>query len=172
MSRLWLVAAILGGLAALFALGGGATYVALNETRDVPGLIDDDEVIDLAERECRLMTSTVEGFPAGISAAGRLDLLDDQNAAIRKMVERIRSSEPGARKSDQPLDAWLADWETLASSRADYVDLRRRGIDADFRVPRSPDGDPISVRMDTAGEDVCEVPEILLRPDLVGTRPV
>lgn len=166
------MAAILGGLAGLFAIGGAATYVALHEARDVPGLIDDAEVIDLAERECRLMTSTVEGLLVDESASSRLDTLEDQNAAIRTMVERIRTVEPTARRSDQPLDAWLADWEALASSRADYVDLRRRGVDADFRVPRSPDGDPISERMDTAGADVCAVPEILLRPDLLGTRPV
>ena len=88
------------------------------------------------------------------------------------MVERIREVESKVRESDQPLDAWLADWETLVSGREAYLGQRRRGEDTEFRVPRSPDGDPINVRMDMAGEDVCAVPEVLLNPDLAGTRPI
>ena len=88
------------------------------------------------------------------------------------MVDRIRSLESTLRESDQPLDAWLADWETLVSGREDYLGQRRRGVDTTFRVPRSPDGDPINVRMDMAAEDVCAVPEVLLNPDLAGTRPI
>jgi hypothetical protein len=39
-------------------------------------------------------------------------------------------------------------------------------------VPRSPDGVPINERMDLAGEDVCPVPEVLLKPHLAGTKGV
>ncbi len=172
MSRLWLVAAILGGLLGLVAFGGATTYLAVNASRDIPGFINDQEVLDVAVRECRLMMATVEGFPDDGSASDRLDALDDQNTAIENMVDSIRSVDPKVRASDQPLDDWLADWEELESRRADYIGQLRRGGDADFRVPRSPGGDPINERMDMAGEQVCKVPKTLLRPDLAGSRPI
>jgi hypothetical protein len=80
--------------------------------------------------------------------------------------------ERGLRTGDQPLDDWLSDWETLASGRDDYINLQRRGIDSRFKVPRSPDGDPINERMDVAGAEVCNVPKSLLRPDLAGATKV
>ncbi|MGI9084111.1 MAG: hypothetical protein ACR2FE_02330 [Aeromicrobium sp.] len=172
ISRLWLVAAILGGLLGILALGGATAYLALNATRDLPGLIDDRDVVEVAVRECRLMTSTIEGLPVDGSPSDRLDSLEDQNAAIEHMVDRIRSVGPKTRASDQPLDAWLADWEALVSGRADYIGLQRRGADADFRMPRSPDGEPINERMDLAGGEACPVPKTLLRPDLAGAQPV
>lgn len=172
VSRRWLVAAIVGGVLGLVSVGGSFTYLALNTDRDIPGFIDDERVLETATRECRLMMSTVQGLPVGGSAEGRLDALGDQNTAVKNMVDRIRSLESTVRESDQPLDAWLADWEALVSGREDYLGQQRRGVDTEFRVPRSPDGDPINERMDVAGEDVCPVPEVLLRPDLAGTRPI
>jgi hypothetical protein len=172
VSRLWLVAAIVGGVLGLTAFGGAATYLALNGERDIPGFLDDERVVETAIRECRLMTSTVEGVPAEGTPDDRLDALADQNKAVKNMVARIRSLGSTLRESDQPLDAWLADWETLVSGREDYLGQRRRGGDTEFRVPRTPNGDPINVRMDMAADGVCPVPEVLLKPDLTGTRPV
>jgi hypothetical protein len=161
-----------GGILGLSSFGGGLTYLALNAERDIPGFIDDERVLETATRECRLMTSTVKGLSVGGNPEDRLDALADQNTAVKKMIDRIRSLESTVRESDQPLDAWLADWEALVSGREDYVGQQRRGVDTTFHVPRSPDGDPINERMDLAGEDVCPVPEVLLRPDLAGTRRV
>jgi len=170
--RLWLVAAIVGGVLGLSAFGGAFTYLALNAERDIPGFIDDERVLAVADRECRLMTSTVEGVSVEGGSDARLDALADQNTAVRKMVDRIRTVGPKVRKSDQPLDAWLADWEKLVSGRENYLGQKRRGVDTTFRVPRTSDGDPINVRMDMAAEGICPVPEVLLKPDLTGTRPI
>ena len=172
MSRLWLVAAIVGGVLGLVSTGGAFTYLALNAERDIPGFIDDERVLETAVRECKLMTSTVQGLQADGGPDDWIDTLSDQNTAVRNMVARIRSLGSTLRESDQPLDAWLADWEKLASGREAYLGQRGRGEDIDFRVPRSPDGEPINERMDMAAEEVCPVPEVLLRPDLAGTRPV
>jgi hypothetical protein len=172
VSRLWLVAAIVGGVLGLVSVGGAFTYLALNAERDIPGFIDDERVLEVAERECRLMTATVEGVSVEGGRDDQLNALADQNTAVKKMVDRIRIVGSKVRESDQPLDDWLADWETLVSDREDYLGQRRRGEDIDFRVPRSPDGDPINERMDMAAEAVCPVPEVLLRPDLAGSRPV
>lgn len=172
VSRLWLVAAIVGGVFGLFSVGGAFTYLAFNAERDIPGFIDDERVLETAVRECRLMTSTVQDLPVDGSPDDRLDALADQNTAVKTMVNRIRSLGSAVRESDQPLDAWLADWEALVSGREDYLGQRRRGVDTTFRVPRSPDGVPINERMDMAAEDVCKVPKVLLKPELAGTRPV
>ena len=172
VSRLWLVAAVAGGVLGLFAVGGGFTYLAANMERDIPGFLDDDRVLTVAERECRLMTSTVEGFVADGTPDDRLGVLADQNDAVRNMVSRIRSLAREVRESDQPLDAWLEDWEALVARRANYLGHQRRGDDVEFRVPRSPDGQPINERMDIAAQDVCVVPEVLLKPDLAGAQKI
>ena len=172
VSRLWLVAAIVGGVLGLGAFGTAFTYLAINAQRDIPGFIDDERVLKVAVRECRLMTSTVEGLPVNGPPDERLDALVDQNTAVMNMVDRIRELSSKVRESDEPLDAWLADWESLVSNRERYVDQQRRGVDnAVFRVPRTSGGDPINGRMDMAAEEVCAVPDVLLEPDLAGTRP-
>lgn len=173
VSRLWLVAAIVGGVLGLGAFGTAFTYLAVNTERDIPGFIDDARVLKVAVRECRLMTSTVEGLPVNGPPDERLDALADQNTAVMNMVDRIRELSSTLRESDEPLDAWLADWEALVSGRERYLDQQRRGVEnAVFRVPRSSDGNPINERMDMAAEEVCAVPDVLLEPDLVGTRPI
>jgi hypothetical protein len=172
VSRLWLVAAIVGGVLGLTSFGGAFTFLALSGERDIPGFIDDQRVLKTAVRECRLMTSTVQGLRTDGQPEHWIDTLSDQNTAVRNMVDRIRSLNSTVRESDQPLDAWLADWEKLVSGREAYLGQRRRGEVTEFRVPRSPDGDPINVRMDMAAEDVCAVPEVLLNPDLTGTQPI
>ena len=171
ISRWWLVAAIVSGILGLFAFGGGCAYLTVNGTRDIPGFFDDQRVLDLVSRECELMTSTVKGMSVDGTPSERLDALDDQSKAVRKMVEHIRSMRPEVREADRPLDAWLADWETLVSSRERYIKKLRSGVTADFRTPRTSHGDPITTRMNFAGEEVCTVPKVLLRPELAGGRP-
>ena len=149
------------------------TYLGMNVERDIPGFINNERVLKIAVRECRLMTSTVEGFPADGTPGDRLDVLADQNKAVTKMVGRIRSLATEVRQSDEPLEAWLADWEALVAGRENYLDQQRRGVEnAVFRVPRTSDGEPINKRMDMAAEEVCSVPDVLLKPDLAGTRPI
>ena len=171
VSRLWLVAAIVAGVLGLSAAGAGFTYLAVNVERDIPGFINNEQVLTVAIRECRLMTSTVEGFTTDGTPDDLLDVLADQNTAVTTMIERIRSLESTVRESDQPLEAWLADWEALVTRREHYLARQRRGVDAEFRVPHSPDGQPINERMDAAAEDVCDVPDVLLEPELAGTQP-
>lgn len=170
VSRLWLVAAIVGGLLGLFTSVGAFTYLALNVERDLPGFISDERVLKVAVRECKLMTSTVKGQPFDGSSGDRLDALRDQNTAVERMVDRIRSISAKVRESDRPLDAWLDDWETLVSDRERYIGQQRRGEAGEFRVPRTPDGDPINERMDLAAEEVCTVPNVLLEPHLAGSQ--
>ena len=172
VSRLWLVAAIVGGMLGVFAAGGALTFLVVNMERDLPGYIDDRRVLKVAVRECKLMTSTVKGQRFNGSPDERLDALRDQNTAVETMVARIRLISTKVRGSDRPLDAWLDDWEKLVSDRERYIGQRRRGEDVEFRVPRSPDGDPINVRMDMAAEDVCDVPDVLLKPHLAGTQEI
>jgi hypothetical protein len=166
------VAAIVGGLLGLGTAGAAVTFLGLNSGRDIPGFIDDERVLKVAIRECKLMTSTVEGLEVDGSTGERLDVLRDQNTAVTTMVDRIRLVASKVRESDQPVDAWLEDWEALVTGRQDYLGQQRRGSDREFQVPRSPDGEPINERMDMAAEDVCPVPDVLLEPELAGTQTV
>ncbi|MGH3749038.1 MAG: hypothetical protein ACRDT8_16745, partial [Micromonosporaceae bacterium] len=161
-----------GGLLGLFTSVGAFTYLALNMERDLPGFISDERVLKVAVRECNLMTSTVKGQPFDGTPGDRLDALRDQNTAVERMVDRIRSISAKVRQSDRPLDAWLDDWEMLVSDRERYIGKQRRGEDARFRVPRTPDGDPINERMDMAAEEVCKVPNVLLEPHLAGSQKI
>ena len=173
VSPLWLVAAIVGGVVGLSTVVGAFTFLGLNAETDIPGFIDDVRILEVAERECKLMTSTVEGLADDGSPEEHLDVLADQNTAVTTMVDRIRTESSSAvRDTDRPVDAWLEDWEALVAGRQDFVGQRRRGLDGDFRVPRSPDGLPINERMDLAAEDVCPVPDVLLEPELTGARPI
>lgn len=173
ISGLWLAAAIVGGLLGMSMVVGAFTFLGLNGDRDLPGFIDDVTVLEIAERECELMTSTVEGLVVDGTPEERLSALADQNTAVSIMVDRIRTEASSAvREADRPVDAWLEDWEALVAGREDYLGQKRRGLDGDFRVPRSPDGLPINERMDLAGEEVCPVPDVLLEPELAGTRPI
>ncbi len=172
VSRLWLVAAIVGGLLGVGVTVAAFTFMALNVDRDIPGFIDDQRVVEIAERECKLMTSTVEGLEKDGRPGGRLDVLADQNSAVTTMVDRIRLIASSVREADRPVDDWLEDWEALVAGREDYLGKQRRGVDADFRVPRTRDGDPITERMELAAEEVCPVPDVLLEPELTGTQPV
>lgn len=164
--------AIALGVLGVIVFGSAAAFFATNGDRDIPGFIDDQRVIEVASRECRLMTSTVDNLSVDGSPADRLAALADQNTAITTMVDRIRSLEPEIRRGDRPLEAWLEDWEALVSGREDYLGERRRGRPADFIVPTTSDGDPITVRMNDAGADVCRVPKVLLKPDLAGASAV
>ena len=120
------------------------------------------------------MTSTVKGLPIErLGPTSGSTRCADQNTAVMNMVDRIREISSKVRESDQPLDAWLADWESLVSGRRALHRPAAPGDDnKNFRVPRTPDGDPINERMDMAAEDVCAVPDVLLSPDLAGTRAI
>jgi hypothetical protein len=166
------VAAILGGLLGLVLAGGAIAYLGLNAERDLPGFIDDERVLKVAKRECRLMTRTVDGLAADGAPQDRLDVLRDQNTAVTTMVDRIRAVSSKVRDADRPVDDWLEDWELLVTDRAVYISEQRRGADTTFRVPRTPDGDPIDERMNVVAEDVCTVPDVLLKPELVGSSPI
>jgi hypothetical protein len=56
--------------------------------------------------------------------------------------------------------------------RENYLGRQRRGVDTEFRVPHSPDGQPINERMDTAAADICTVPDVLLKPELAGSQKI
>jgi hypothetical protein len=167
---LWV--SIAAGVASVLVMATAVVVIGELSDRDYPGIIDDDHVVDIARRECRLMTSTVEGMPLDGTPRERLAALSDQNVAVLTMVENIRRIDADERASDRPVDSWLADWESLVRARADYLERVRRGGSTDFRVPRAPDGSPITERMEIAGSDVCDVPDVLLHPRSAGSTSV
>lgn len=172
LSRGWLWLGLCISLVSLVIIAIAVAVAAPLESRDMPGIIDDDHVIEVARRECRLMTSTVEGLPLDGTPQERLAALDDQNVAVLLMVEHIRRLDLAERAADRPVNAWLADWERLVMARTDYLGTVHTGDSPDFTVPKARDGAPITDRMEAAGSSVCKVPRVLLEPDTAGATAV
>lgn len=164
------MAVVTGPLATLVLLGAFVSTIVV-ESRDAPGLLDDTEVVQVVGEECELMTSTVEGLTLSGPPADRARTLRDQNEAVRQMLQEIRALDDLADR-DQPLQAWLEDWDRLVEAREAYAEEVAGGREIDLSVPRDDDGNEITERMDGAGLLVCEVPEALVTPEFGDSREV
>jgi len=160
--RGWLYVTIIATVLSALAIGALVTLNVVMWSKDQPGIIDDPDVIDAMDTECSLMTFTVDSIAVYGSADDQVDALADQDAAVLSMVDNLRALPDAMRASDEPLDAWLDDWEALVGARQDYAENLLDGERGVFTMPRDDDGDEIWMRMDFAG--YCEVPESLLFP--------
>ncbi|AWB92704.1 hypothetical protein C3E78_11100 [Aeromicrobium chenweiae] len=134
--------------------------------RDAPGVIDDDELVSIIDRECSLMTSTIESMPVTGPPRRQGQTIVDQNRAVSRMVTAIEREAGDRIADDRPARQWLDDWATLVDARNRYVVDGLEDESARFTVPRDPDGDPLPERMDDVfvGEGSCTVPKALLSP--------
>lgn len=151
---------------------GAVAAVALTTTlvvmgnRDAPGLIDDTALTSVIDRECDLMTSTVESMPLGGSPRQQAQTIRDQNDAIAIMLTRISRGHGALIRGDRPAQQWLDDWGKLIVARERFAtDLLRDGK-ARFPVPLDNNGVLLSERMADVwlGDAVCTVPSIVLWP--------
>jgi hypothetical protein len=138
-SKKGLLAACIGTLVvgAAWAVG---PYVF--EGRDDVKSLDSRPVREEALAACEEMQRRV---------AGTTDP-EAQNAAVEAMVARLRALGPETLRHDQPVEAWLADWDRVVASRR-----------AGAPWPRA-DGAPIHRRMDDLVKDLrpCEMPARLI----------
>lgn len=157
----WL--AVLAPAVAVALIIGSVLWLQRSAAEDTEGRLDSPVVTSTVAGACTIMTNTVLGQrvegPPRLKAA----ILADQNLAVRQMIGAISTLDDSVRLRDQPLDAWLADWNTLLTAREQYARQVAGGADGALRVP-TVDGRPITERMDAAGGTVCPVPEILLDP--------
>ncbi len=166
ISRRWVwapIAAVVAALMAASALVGAAVVIM---GRDFPGMIEDDRIISVIERECDIMTETVRSMPIEGTAAEQADVVADQDKAIANMLIEIRKLGGDVLRGDPPTNAWLDDWDALIAAREAFAEQRRDGYETDLRIPRSADGEQIQQRMNVVWltTPACEVPEELLRP--------
>lgn len=158
-SRRTTVVLLVAGLATAGVYVAG---FAFDTTRDRPDTLDVQPTKDVATQACtrmRLELDALPPLPAGASQQERRDRLAVQDRAVRELVDSVRAlGEPVLRK-DVPADAWLADWTLLADARTAYA---AAGAQGPFVLP-SPDGHPVTQRMNAIGVAPCVVPVPLTR---------
>jgi hypothetical protein len=159
------VLASLTGFAAAIAM---LTVSIVVGTRDYPGVIDDKKLTGTIASACELMTRTVESMPVNGSPERRGATIGDQNRAVEKMLDTIRSRRPAEIRDDRPAEQWLRDWESLVEARKRLARELLRDPNTSLEVPLDPDGNEITERMNDvwANNSACEVPAALIDPDL------
>lgn len=166
VSRGWKWAAIAVIVASVMAIIAMSVSIAVIDGKDVPSMIEDEQLVAVITRQCDIMTQTVDSMPVSGTPDEQLAILSDQNRAVSKMLAAIRTVDGAARRSDKPTDAWLRDWELLVKARELYAAALLSGH-AQLRVPRGPNGKKITVRMNEVWLDdpaACTVPASLLDP--------
>jgi hypothetical protein len=159
--------AVLATVTGLVAAGALVAVVASAGSGDLPGVIDDDELLTTIAVECSLMTSTVDVLPVYGTAQQQSDTIRDQDRAIRLMVDGIRDDAGAAIARDRPSEQWLDDWESLVVARERLARRLLRDPNASLVVPVDGDGDPVTERMADVwlGDAACEVPVTIGSPD-------
>lgn len=164
VSRGWRRLAVVGPLVAVL-LGAAAVATALQaRSEDARGTLDDPRVTSMVAQACGIMTSAVGEVRVTGPARLRGAQLADQNLEVRRMIDRVRTLAPAVRRADRPLEAWLADWETLLTARERYARQVSGGFRGDFRAPRADDGTALEQRMDRAADGTCRVPTTIVDP--------
>ncbi|MGA8988261.1 hypothetical protein, partial [Aeromicrobium sp.] len=131
-----------------------------------PGIIDDEDLVRVIERECRTMTTSVESTSLAGSPSEQLGAIRKQNRAVSRMVAMIEQGHGQAISKDRPTRLWLDDWRTIVDARNTFVQELVDDSGATFDVPLDPEGVPIDVRMQKVwlGDSSCSVPSALLNP--------
>lgn len=164
VSRGWRWIALLAPVVAVAVAAAAVVWLLHSRDRDARGYLDDVEVTSTVSAACTIMTASVQGLrvegPARLQAA----ILADQNLAVRRMIEMVRELDDTTRRADRPLEAWLADWESLLRARERYARQVAGGFDGTFRLPTVDGGRPVTERMDRAADGACVVPEVLVDP--------
>lgn len=142
--------AVVGGLWSL----GPLVYAG----RDDPTAIDSRPVRQAVVGACQQLRAQLAAIPKGTGADARAEA---ENRAVEALVGRVRVLGPAVLTKDQPVERWLADWETLVAARRRAL---REG--APFAVPEEA-GTPVNLRMFAlvkSGLRDCDVPIQLLAP--------
>lgn len=168
VSSRWRWVARLAPLVAVLVAVGAASVLVHVRGEDERGYLDDPRVTSVVARACAVMTSTVESQRVGGPPGRQTAVLADQNLAILKMLQQVRRLDAAERRADRPLDAWLADWDSLLSARDRYTRQVSGGSDETFQVPSDPDGRPLTERMNRAADGTCQVPQVLIDPFSAG----
>lgn len=163
----WVWFAVLATLTGLALAGALVAVVVELGSGDLPGVIDDEQLLTTIAVECSLMTSTVDALPVYGTAQEQSDTIRDQDRAIRLMVDAIRTDAAAEIARDRPSEQWLDDWDRLVDSRERLARRLLRDPNASLTVPVDGDGDPVTERMDDVwlGDAACEVPVTIGSPD-------
>lgn len=165
LSPLWLVAAV-GFVVSSLVVATFAVVTILRSSAwdDYATLIDNWDILDVVEVECEQMTDTVDDLIVTGMPTEQAAIIMKQNEAVERFVAAIREIDKDVLVADEPMIAWLADWDQLINLRSVFAAEVGRGKQPELKLPTDSYGDPINKRMDWASEPECVVPEALLDP--------
>ena len=164
MSRLWLIAAAILIAATIAAVIGALIVLTRIGDADFASRIDDSEVIEVLVPACDRMTVEVEDLTVTGTTQEQAAIIEEQNAAISRMLTTIRELPTATLARDEPTIKWLLDWDALLQERSVYAAELERGHLPELVIPVDPEGEFIIERMDDAGRPDCVVPDALLDP--------
>jgi len=129
---------------------------------------DDPVVRSTAGLACATLHEDLERIPRApltAPAARRRAAIDAENAAVERLVDRMRGLGQERLAADPPAADWVAGWEALVAARERYATSLGGPDPARFEVPLDGDGRSVPGRMSEAG--ACGVPLrlVLLLPE-------
>lgn len=143
------VAACAAG-AACVAFGGVAVLAYAGHDR--VELLDRPDVVDAAGSACGAVSAAL-GSGAPDDRGGRLAA---GHAVIEQLVATMTALGPDVLGDDRPAEGWIADWQALDAARQDLGLALATDPQAELVVPRTADGEPVTLRMGVAGGPECE----------------
>ena len=164
LGRGWFWLAIASTVLSVAAAIVSSYLLAIWSDDDVKGFIDNDKILHVVRTECGRMTATVNGLPIGGSPHQVAGVIVQENAAVQTMLDAIGGLDSDLLRSDEPTEAWIADWETFLGVRAHLAHDLDRGNTPDLHAPTSADGESILPRMESASDGACPIPDRLLNP--------
>lgn len=145
-------------------MAGVFGWLAAVEQEDLPGFLDDEEVLETVRISCAVMTTEIARVQVQGTSAERAAAVSEQNQFVETMVRKVRGIDVEIRAADRPVDAWLADWESIVRVRERWAAETLDGGNPRLRVPEDDDGEPVTRRIDLASNGLCPVPDALVEP--------
>lgn len=140
----WVVTVLLIAVGLGVAVGGFAVYASADHL----GVLNDPVVVEQARAACnRLNDEVLPAGPVGTDVGERVQRIREGDAAIGRLIDTMHHQlDEEQLVDDDPVVAWIDDWETLRALRETYADELSRGGSPQLVVP-TVDDVSITVRM-------------------------
>lgn len=113
--------------------------------------LDDAQIRDAAAAGCLGVTQALSR-----ESGDRQERIVGGNAAIDELVRGVEELGTRTLADDEPALDWIADWKHLAEARAAFADRLAGGSTAQFQIPQTADGFPITQRMIDVAPAECQ----------------
>lgn len=139
--------------AGVIVAGIGSMMLYIKATREAHDFrsLDDTRIEDAAAAGCLGVTQALSD-----ASGDREARIANGNAAIDELVRGLEKLDASTLADDDPALEWVADWKRLAVARDAYADRLVENRTAQFQIPQTDDGFPITQRMIDVSPPECE----------------